>query len=94
MAIGRLSPADRDTLIKMIREYLTSKGIDLAGFADKKDEIKEVKKEIKTDNKEMKQEARTEIKTIRNATQDAMRMKREEMRKRVTEIRNGSGTTR
>ncbi len=57
MAIGKLTPADRDTLVKMIREYLVSKGVDLAGFADKKDAIKDMKKETKTEIKEVKKEA-------------------------------------
>lgn len=82
-AIGQLSLADREILVKMIREYLTKKGIDLSKYAEKREEIKEVKKE-----------ARTEIKEIRNTTQDAARAKREEMRKKVMEIKNGSGATR
>ena len=94
MAIGKLTPADREALIKMIREYLVSKGVDLAGFADKKDAIKDMKKETKTEIKEVKKEARTEIKTIRTTTQNTAKMKREEMRKKITEIRNGSGATR
>ena len=94
MAIGKLSPTDRDALLKMIREYLTAKGVNLTEFADKKDEVKEVKKESKTEIKEVKKEARTEIKTIRTTTQNTAKMKREEMRKKITEIRNGSGATR
>ncbi len=94
MAIGKLSPADRDALIKMIREYLTAKGVNLTEFADKKDEVKEVKNETKIEIKEVKKEARTEVKTIRNTVQNTAKTKREEMRKKITEIRNGSGATR
>jgi hypothetical protein len=83
LAIGKLTPTDRDTLIRMIREYLTIKGIDLAQFAEKRAEIKEVKKETQT-----------AITEIRNTTQDAARAKREEMRKKIIENRTGSGTTR
>jgi hypothetical protein len=83
LAIGHLSLADREILVKMIREYLTTKGIDLSKYAEKREEIKEVKKE-----------ARTEIKEIRNTAQDAARAKREEMRRKVMEIKNGSGATR
>ena len=38
MAIGKLTPTDRDALIKMIREYLVSKGITLGAPEVKKDE--------------------------------------------------------
>ncbi|MBC7504081.1 hypothetical protein H7169_03845 [Candidatus Gracilibacteria bacterium] len=38
IAIGKLTPADRDTLVKMIREYLTSKGITIGAPEVKKDE--------------------------------------------------------
>ncbi len=83
LAIGQLSTTDREALMKTIREYLASKGIDMAKYVEQREEIKEVKKET-----------RTEIKEIRNTTQDAARMKREEMRKKVIEIRNGTGANR
>ncbi len=38
MAISRLTPTDRDTLVKMIREYLTSKGLTLGAPEVKKNE--------------------------------------------------------
>jgi hypothetical protein len=47
MAIGALSPADRATLVKMIKDYLLSKGVDPAKYTEKRDEIKEIRKELK-----------------------------------------------
>lgn len=77
MAIGRLTPTDRDTLIKMIREYLTSKGLTLGAPEVKKDETERKGwdgsiKGKKTD---------TEIQTERSALLAKAKEKREAMRK-------------
>jgi DNA-binding transcriptional MerR regulator len=66
MAMDKLTPADKATLVKMIRDYLTSKGITLPPV---RQEIKEVRKEMKE-----------EIKDIRKNTRDAMQAKIKELR--------------
>jgi hypothetical protein len=79
LAIGALSPADRATLVKMIRDYLVSKGIDPAKYADMRDEIKEVRKEGRDEMKDMKKKNHEEIKE-----------KRDEMRSKIKEMK-GNG---
>jgi hypothetical protein len=83
LAIGKLSPTDRETLVKMIREYLTSKGIDLAQFAEKREEIKDIKKETRETIKDI-------VKTNQNTIKNTIKTKREEMRSQIREIRQGS----
>jgi hypothetical protein len=77
LAIGALSPADRATLVKMVRDYLVSKGIDPAKYAEKRDEIKEVRKDTHEDIKDMKKVNRDAVKEKR----EAMKGKIQEMRK-------------
>jgi hypothetical protein len=79
MAMRQLSPADRIALVKMIKDYLLSKGIDPAKYAEMREEIKEVKKDTRSD-----------IKDIRKTAMDAAKAKREEMRGKIKDIR-GSG---
>lgn len=81
LAIGQLSPADRTTLTKMIRDYLDSKGIDPAKYAEKREEIKAIKTETREAIKEVKKEKTQIIKT-----------KREKMRSKIREIRENSGS--
>jgi pyruvate/oxaloacetate carboxyltransferase len=83
MAIAQLSPTDRETLVKMIREYLTSKGVDLTKYAEKREEIRDIKKETRDDTKEIKKESKTEIIAIRTKAQESLRIKREEMRAKI-----------
>ena len=88
LAIGALSPADRATLVKMIRDYLISKGIDPAKYADKgwDGTIKGGKAEIS----EIKKDTREEIKDMRQTTRDAMKAKRDEMMTKIKEIKGNS----
>lgn len=82
MAMAQLSPADREALVKMIKDYLLSKGIDPAKYAEKRDEIKELRKDTHEDIKEM-----------RKKTREAAKAKREEMREKIKEMRgNGKAT--
>lgn len=85
LAIGKLSSTDRETLMKTIREYLTSKGIDLAQFAEKREEIKDIKKETRETIKDI-------VKTNQNTIKNTIKTKREEMRSQIREIRQGSGS--
>lgn len=62
LAIGALSPADRETLIKMIKDYLVSKGVDPVKYAEKRDEIKEVRKDTREAVKDMRDAKRDEMK--------------------------------
>lgn len=79
MAMDKLTPADKATLVKMIRDYLTSKGITLPPV---RQEIKEVRKEMKE-----------EIKDIRKNTRDALKEKRDAMQAKIKELRsNGKAT--
>jgi hypothetical protein len=85
LSIGKLSPTDRAGLVKMITDYLTSKGIAIP----KAKLMKETKNEIK----EMKKKTREEIKEMRKKAQEEMKKKREEMRAKVKELRsNGKAT--
>ena len=78
LAIGALSPADRATLVKMIRDYLISKGIDPAKYAEKRDEMHD-----------MKREDREEIRDIKKDYRDSTKIKRKEMKERVQQIKSG-----
>jgi hypothetical protein len=77
LAIGALSPADRATLVKMIRDYLVSKDVDPAKYAEKREEIKEVRKEGREEIKDMKKKNKEEMKDKR----DALKAKIKELRK-------------
>jgi hypothetical protein len=81
MAMGQLTTTDRATLVQMIRDYLTSKGIDPAKYAEKREEIKEIKKET-----------RDTIQSARKTHVDTMKAKRMEMRGKIQDIRQGSGS--
>lgn len=76
LAIGALSPADRATLVKMIQDYLVSKGIDPAKYAEKREEMKDIRKET-----------HQEIKDIRQTGRDAAKIKREEMKAKIETLR-------
>lgn len=80
LAIGALSPTDRATLIKMIKEYLLSKGIDPTKYAEKRDEIKDIRKDT-----------HTEIKEMRTTTQESVKAKRDEMKMKVWQLHGGNG---
>jgi hypothetical protein len=81
MAMAQLSPADRATLDQMIRDYLTSKGIDTTKFAEKREAVKAVK-----------QETRTAIQAVREEKKQVIQTKRIEMRGKIRDIRQGSGS--
>jgi hypothetical protein len=86
LAIGQLTPTDRDALLKTITDFLTSKGIDPAKYAEKRDEIKEVRKETRVEIKEGKEE----LKDTRKKLREDAKAKREEMREKIKTIR-GNG---
>lgn len=86
LAMGQLSPADHATLVKMIQDYLASKGIDPAKYTEKRDEIKEVRKETRVEIKEGKEE----LKDTRKKLREDAKAKREEMREKIKSIR-GNG---
>jgi hypothetical protein len=96
MAMDQLSPTDRAILDQMIRDYLTSKGIDPAKFAAKKDEIKAIRTETRDAIQEVKKESKNTIIDMKKNTQPALQNKRMEMRGKIRDIRqqSGSGTTR
>ena len=72
LAIGALSPTDRQALMKLIRDYLVSKGIDLTKYAEKRDEMKDMKKDMHDEVKEMKKATREEIQKKRDQMKDEM----------------------
>lgn len=76
LAIGALSPTDRATLVKMIRDYLVSKGVDPAKYAEKREEIKEYRKD-----------AHEDIKDMRKKNQEAIKVKREEMKAKIKDMK-------
>jgi hypothetical protein len=79
LAIRALSPADRATLMKMVRDYLVSKGIDPTKYAEERDEINEIR-----------QDGHDDIMDMRKRNQEAMKAKRDEMRARIREVRENS----
>jgi len=85
MVISELNAVDREALLKIIRDYVISKGVDLSKLATKDKEIKAVK-----------QEARTAIQGVREEKKQIIQTKRLEMRGKIRDIRqqSGSGTTR
>lgn len=82
MAMGQLSTADREALVKLIKEYLVSKGIDPAKYAEKRDEIKTVRKQTKE-----------EIKALREKQKEEIKAKRETLKKTIREKKYGTGGT-
>ncbi len=75
LALGKLSPADRAELVKMIRNYLASKGVALPTAP-----AKELKKEIKEERKEIKQDRKEYLKKMKER-REALREKMKELRK-------------
>lgn len=73
MAMGKLSSTDKETLIKMIKDFLTSKGISITPPA--RQEIKEIRKE-----------AKEEIKEIRKNTRDALKAKRDALKAKINDF--------
>jgi hypothetical protein len=65
LAIGQLSPADREALVKMIKDYLVSKGIDPAKYAEKREEIKDAKKKLKEKNEDLKSQMNDFLEKLR-----------------------------
>ena len=68
MAMGKLSSADKATLITMIKEYLKSKGVTVEA-------VKEIRKEIKEIRKDAKEEIKAKRDTLK-AKLDALKTKR------------------
>ncbi len=79
MAMKQLSVADHIALMKMIKEYLISKGVDPEKYAEMREEIKEIKKETRED-----------IKEVRKTAMDTAKTKRDEMRAKIKALR-GAG---
>lgn len=88
-AFAKLTPEQRTELTKIVRDYITSKGITIPVTNEIR---KEVKKEIKEIKKETK-EAREDHKERIRANQEKMKKMREEMRERAKKTQNGTGTT-
>ncbi len=82
MAINQLSPTDRATIIKTIKEYLISKGIDPTKYAEIRKEINETRKQTQEELNEMRKKALEDAKT-----------KREEMRNKISEVRSQGKAT-
>lgn len=77
LAIGQLSPADRETLVKMIKDYLASKGIDPAKYAEMRDE-----------KKDMKKDTREAVKDMRDTTREEIKKKKEEMQAKIKDMKD------
>lgn len=75
--IGKLSPADRETLIKMIREYLISKGVTISDRKEMKQEIRDIKDTTKQEIKDTREAAKKEIEKKRDIMKEALEKKRE-----------------
>lgn len=71
-AIAKLSSTDRDTLVKIIHDYLTSKGITISDV-----------KTIKQDIKDTRQEVKWEIKDTRAAVHQVIKDTRETLKKDI-----------
>lgn len=79
MAMGKLSSADKATLITMIKEYLKSKGVTVEAVKEVRKEIKEARKDAHEEIKEIRKDAKEEIKAKRDtlkAKLDALKAKR------------------
>lgn len=63
LALGKLSPADRAELIKLIRNFLTSKGVSLP--TEQVKEVKQERKEMKHDKKEFLKEMKDRREALR-----------------------------
>ena len=69
--------------MKMVKDYLLSKGIDPVKYAEMRDEIKDTRDEIK----DMRKSGRDEIKDVRKSGRDATKIKREEMVQRIKNVK-------
>jgi ElaB/YqjD/DUF883 family membrane-anchored ribosome-binding protein len=92
MAMAQLSPTDRATLDQMIRDYLTSKGIDPAKYAEKKEEIKAVRTETRDAIQEVRKDSQDAAKEVRKNEKEVIKNKRVEMRGKIRDIRQGTGS--
>ena len=76
--------------MKMVKDYLLSKGIDPVKYAEMRDEIKDTRDEIKDTRdeiKDMRKSGRDEIKDMRKSGRDATKIKREEMVQRIKNVK-------
>ena len=87
LAIGALSPADRTILVKMIKDYLLSKGVDPAKYAEKREDIKDMKREMHDDAKEMRKDMHDKMKAMKKMTREDIQKRRDEMRAKMEGIR-------
>ena len=85
--MGQLSATDRATLITMIREFLISKGVDPAKFAEKREEIQAIREETRDAIQEAKKNSQEGIKEARKSTQQMIQNKKAEMRTKVKNVR-------
>lgn len=84
LAMGKLSPTDRAALIKIIHDYLVSKGITVP--------TGNITPERKTEIKEIKKDTREEVKTLRKKNQEELKNKREEARAKIRAIRTSTAS--
>lgn len=89
LAMGQLSQSDGEALMKMIREYLASKGIVMPAYQ----EVREMHQEVR----QMRQDAKEDMKQAREQFRESMKNKREALKLKVRDTRralmSGSGTT-
>lgn len=78
--IGKLSPADRETLTKIIRDFLLSKGITIEVKKDMKKEIKEIRDTAKKEIKDTREATKKEIEKKRDLLKESLQKKREALK--------------
>lgn len=85
--IAQLSQADREALAKIIRDYLTSKGITVVDTETMREEWKDLRKETHEDIKNLRKDLHEEYKATRlsmtvtfNQRRAALKAKREALR--------------
>ena len=78
--IGKLSPADREALTKIIRDFLLSKGITIEAKKEMKKEIKEIRDTAKKEIKDTREATKKEIEKKRDLLKESLKKKREALK--------------
>lgn len=78
--IGKLSPADREALAKIIRDFLLSKGVTIEARKEMRQEIKEIRDTTKKEIKETREATRKEIEQKRDLLKETLKKKREALK--------------
>ncbi|MBP6981921.1 hypothetical protein KBB25_04070 [Candidatus Gracilibacteria bacterium] len=78
--IGKLSPADREALTKIIRDFLLSKGITIEAKKEMKKEIKEIRDTAKKELKDTREATKKEIEKKRDLLKESLKKKREALK--------------